>query len=227
MKLIYQGKTKDVYELEGNQILLKFKDDMTGTDGEFDPGANTVGLTVEGAGKSGLRLSEKLFKLLNSKGIKTHFIAADIDNTTMTVVKAQTFGKGLEVVCRFRAVGSFLRRYGAYCTEGQNLDAFVEITIKDDKREDPPISKDALAQLNILSADKHDEIVHLTKRIAKEIKAALSEKGLDLYDIKFEFGQNQKGEILLIDELSGGNMRVYQNGKYLPPFDLEKAFLEA
>ena len=58
MKLVYEGKTKDVYQLEDGNYLLKFKDDVTGQDGVFDPGANTVGLTIEGAGKAGLKLSK-------------------------------------------------------------------------------------------------------------------------------------------------------------------------
>lgn len=67
----------------------------------------------------------------------------------MTVKPATVFGKGLEVICRYRAVGSFLRRYGAYAQEGDKLDAFVEVTLKDDGREDPPITKDALAMLGL------------------------------------------------------------------------------
>ena len=61
MKLIYNGKTKDVYQKKDGNIVLKFKDDLTGEDGVFDPGANTVGLTVEGAGKSGLRTRIRIF----------------------------------------------------------------------------------------------------------------------------------------------------------------------
>lgn len=61
MTLKYQGKTKDVYSLPNNQVLLKFKDDVTGEDGVFDPGANTVGLTIDGAGKSGLKMTKHFF----------------------------------------------------------------------------------------------------------------------------------------------------------------------
>ena len=132
MMLKYTGKTKDVYELEDGNYLLKFKDDVTGVDGVFDPGANTVGLTMEGAGRAGLRLTKYFFEILNSKGIPTHYIDANIDEQTMTVKPAEVFGDGLEVICRYRAVGSFLRRYGLYAKEGQPLDAFVEVTIKDD-----------------------------------------------------------------------------------------------
>ena len=58
MKILYKGKTKDVYGLEDGNNLLKFKDNVTGENGVFDPGANTVGLSIEGIGKSGLKLTK-------------------------------------------------------------------------------------------------------------------------------------------------------------------------
>ncbi|WP_124640514.1 MULTISPECIES: phosphoribosylaminoimidazolesuccinocarboxamide synthase [Amniculibacterium] len=226
MNLKYEGKTKNVYSLENDLVLLKFKDDVTGENGVFDPGANTVGLTIDGAGKSGLKMTKHFFELLGSRNIDTHYVDADIDAVTMTVKEATTFGKGLEVICRYRAVGSFLKRYGAYVTEGQPLDSFVEVTIKDDERGDPTISDDALDALGILSKDEYKILKEKTKTICNIIKDDLSRKGLDLYDIKLEFGRCKKsGEIILIDEISGGNMRVYKNGSYMLPLDLEKDFL--
>jgi phosphoribosylaminoimidazole-succinocarboxamide synthase len=226
MTLIYKGKTKDVYSLENNQVLLKFKDDVTGTDGVFDPGANTVGLTIDGAGKSGLKMTKHFFELLQKNGVNTHYVSADIDDVSMVVKTADMFGKGLEVICRYKAVGSFLRRYGAYCEEGQELDSFVEVTIKDDERGDPTISEDALAMLGILSNEDYKEIKALTKSICGAIKTELATKNLELYDIKLEFGKDKTtGEIMLIDEVSGGNMRVYKDGKYIVPLELERFFL--
>lgn len=223
LKLTYQGKTKDVYTLENGDVLLKFKDDVTGENGVFDPGANTVGLTIEGAGKAGLRMTTYFFKQLRDKDIPTHFIESNIEESTMTVKEAKVFGKGLEVICRFKAVGSFLRRYGAYCEEGQPLDAFVEVTIKDDERQDPPISKQALSMLSILSEEEYDKLQALTKQISQLVKEDLAKKGLALYDIKLEFGRDAKtNEIMLIDEISGGNMRVYKEGSYIEPLALEK-----
>lgn len=223
MNLIYTGKTKDVYRLDDGNIKLKFKDDVTGEDGVFDPGANTVGLTVEGAGKSGLKMTKYFFEKLQSKNIPTHYIKADLDEVSMTVKDAEMFGNGVEVICRYRAVGSFYRRYGAYCKEGQPLDAFVEVTIKDDERGDPPISKDALEALNILKREEYDQLEKLTKEISAIIKNELEKKELFLYDIKLEFGRDKKTkEMMLIDEISGGNMRVYdQNGNYIEPLQLE------
>lgn len=226
MNLIYKGKTKDVYSLDENQVLLKFKDDVTGEDGIFDPGANTVGLTIDGAGKSGLKMTKFFFERLAEQGVSSHYISADIDDVSMIVKEAIPFGKGLEVICRYRAVGSFLRRYAAYCQEGDKLDSFVEVTIKDDERGDPTISDDALNQLGILTKDEYAQLKALTKNICGIIKDELAKKDLDLYDIKLEFGRDKAtGEIILIDEISGGNMRVYKNGKYIAPLDLEKDFL--
>ncbi len=226
MKLVYEGKTKTVFELEDGNYLLKFKDDVTGEDGVFDPGANTVGLTIEGAGKTGLRLTKYFFELLEQKGIPTHFVNASIEDTTMTVKPAQMFGNGLEVICRYRAVGSFLRRYGMYAEEGQELDGFVEVTLKDDARQDPPISEDALAMLGILSHDEYQRLKELTREIGSIIKADLEKKGIDLYDIKLEFGRaGDNKEITLIDEISGGNMRAYKNGDYIEPLKLGELIL--
>ena len=227
MELIYKGKTKDVYQLQDGMMLLKFKDDVTGTDGVFDPGANTVGLTIDGVGAAGLRMTSYYFKKLNEQDIPTHFIESDIENVWMKVKPAKIFGDGLEVICRYRAVGSFFRRYGAYCEEGQELNGFVEVTLKDDERGDPPISKQALMELGILSIREYDVLETLTRQVSEIIREDLETKGLDLYDIKLEFARNEiSNEIMLIDEISGGNMRVYdRDGNYIEPMELEKRVL--
>lgn len=222
MELTYSGKTKDVYRLEDGHVLLKFKDDVTGADGVFDPGANTVGLTVDGAGKSGLRMSQFFFEKLAALDIPTHYIDADLDAVTMTVKPATVFGQGLEVICRYRAVGSFLRRFGQYATEGQVLDAFMEVTLKDDERQDPPISEDALAQLHILTHEEYAMLKDLTKQISEVVRSEMAKKDLELYDIKLEFGRDPERNIMLIDEISGGNMRVYKGDTYIEPMELEK-----
>ncbi len=225
MKLIYKGKTKDVYALGDGNLLLKFKDDVTGTDGVFDPGANTVGLTMAGSGRAALRLTKYFFELLEEKGIPTHYVAADIPAGTMTVKAAKPFGQGLEVICRYRAVGSFLRRYGLYAKEGQPLDAFVEMTLKDDARQDPPISEDALLMLGILAPGEYQILKQLTQQIAEVVKMELANKGAELYDIKFEFGKLDDGQIVLIDEISGGNMRAYKDGRHIKPLELTELVL--
>ncbi len=228
MKKVYQGKTKDVFDLENGTYLLKFKDDVTGVDGVFDPGANTVGLTMEGAGEAGLKLTKFFFEKINAAGIATHYVDADIPNKTMTVLPASVFGEGLEVICRYKAVGSFMRRYGKYAKEAQDLAAYVEVTLKDDERNDPLITDEALDMLGILSKKEYEILVDMTRKISGIIKEELAKKGLDLYDIKLEFGRvGEDKHIALIDEISGGNMRAYKNGEYVEPLKLEKLMIEA
>ncbi|NLY20763.1 MAG: phosphoribosylaminoimidazolesuccinocarboxamide synthase [Tissierellia bacterium] len=222
MKLVYKGKTKDIYELKNGNYMMKFKDDMTGEDGVFDPGANTVGLTVEGVGREGIRVTKFFFDILRDRGIKTHYVDSNLEDATMEVYPATAFGKGIEVICRYKAVGSFMRRYGLYAVEGQDLDSYVEITLKDDDRNDPLITKDALRMLDITTDAEYDEIVGMTKEICGIIKEVLAENGLTLYDIKLEFGRLANGEVVLIDEISGGNMRVYKDDQYVDPFELSK-----
>lgn len=225
MQLIYSGKTKDVYKLDDGNYQLKFKDDATGENGVFDPGSNAIGLTIEGLGQSGLRMTEYFFGQIAAAGYPTHFVSADVANATMTVRPAEVFGKGLEVICRFRAVGSFIRRYGDYCEEGRTLPAFVEVTLKDDERGDPPITKDALDILGLLTAAEYEELKKLTQDISGLIKDRLADKGLELYDIKLEFGRVD-GRVALIDEVSGGNMRVYKDGQIVEPMELVRLILD-
>lgn len=219
MKEIYVGKTKNVYALDNGNYLLKFKDDVTGVDGVFDPGANTVGLSIEGVGKANLRMSVFFFERLRAAGIKTHFVSANLEEATMEVLPAKVFGNGLEVVCRHKAVGSFYRRYGEYIAEGADLPAYVETTFKNDAKDDPLVTKDGLIVLGVMTAEQYDAIKEMTQKIAAVVAEALAEKGLVLYDIKFEFGYNEN-EVILIDEIASGNMRVYKDGKYVEPMDL-------
>lgn len=224
MKLVYTGKTKNVYALENGNYLLKFKDDCTGKDGVFDPGENSVGLTIEGVGDVNLRMSVYFFEKINAAGIKTHFVSANLDDTTMEVKPAKVFGHGLEVICRHKAVGSFIRRYGEYIEEGSDLPAYVEMTFKNDEKGDPLVTKDGLAVLGVMTEAQYDEIKSMTQKITKIVADDLKEKGLVLYDIKFEFGYDDAGNVMLIDEIASGNMRVYKDGKYVDPMTLSELF---
>ena len=223
-KLIYTGKTKDVYSLENANCLLKFKDDCTGKDGVFDPGENSVGLTIDGVGDVNLRMSIYFFEKLNAAGITTHFVSANLEDTTMEVLPAKVFGKGLEVICRHKAVGSFIRRYGDYIENGADLPDYVEMTFKDDAKGDPLVTKDALVALNIMSDEQYEDIKAMTQKITRIVADDLKEKGLVLYDIKFEFGYDPAGKVMLIDEIASGNMRVYKDGEYIDPMTLSELF---
>ena len=225
MEKIYQGKTKDVYKLENGNVLLTFRDDCTGKDGVFDPGENTVGLTIEGIGRANLETSILFFEVLKEAGVKTHYVSADLNNATMEVLPATVFGHGLEVICRLKATGSFIRRYGEYIADGTVLEGgYVETTFKDDAKGDPLVTKDGLAALGVMSGEMYDSMKEQTLKITKIVADVLAKKGLDLYDIKFEFGYNNN-EVILIDEIASGNMRVYKDGAIVEPVELTKLIL--
>ena len=226
MQLVYSGKTKDVFALENGNYLLKFKDDVTGKDGVFDPGENSVGLTIEGVGDINLRMTDYFFQKINDAGIYTHFVKANFEDTTMEVKPAKVFGKGLEVICRLRAVGSFFRRYGDYIEEGAKLDSYVETTLKDDAKGDPLITKDGLIALNVMSDKQYEDIKAMTVKITDIVAKEMEARGMELYDIKFEYGFDDNGEVMLIDEIASGNMRVYKDGEYIQPMDLAEMFFK-
>ncbi len=223
-KLVYTGKTKDVYALENGNCLLKFKDDCTGKDGVFDPGENAVGLTIDGVGDVNLRMSIYFFEKINAAGIKTHYVSANLEDTTMEVLSAKVFGQGLEVICRHKAVGSFFRRYGQYIEEGADLPAYVETTFKNDALGDPLVTKDGLVALGVMTEEQYEDLKDMTQKITQIIADDLKEKGMVLYDIKFEFGYDADGKVMLIDEVASGNMRVYKDGKYIDPMTLSELF---
>ncbi|MBQ5978295.1 MAG: phosphoribosylaminoimidazolesuccinocarboxamide synthase [Oscillospiraceae bacterium] len=223
-KLVYTGKTKNVYALDNGNYLLKFKDDCTGKDGVFDPGENSVGLTIDGVGDVNLRMSIYFFEKVNAAGIRTHFVSADLKETTMEVLPAKVFGHGLEVICRHKAVGSFLRRYGEYVEEGADLPAYVEMTFKNDEKGDPLVTKDGLIVLGVMTGEQYDEIKDMTQKITQIVADEMKKRGMVLYDIKFEYGYDKDGKVMLIDEIASGNMRVYKDGKYIDPMTLSKLF---
>jgi len=126
--------------------------------------------------------------------------------------------------CRVKAWGSFVRRYGDYVREGDPLPSLVEFTLKDDERGDPLITEDALVALNIASRETVDYMKSTARRATSLIAGHLGERGLELIDIKYEFGEVD-GQTMIIDEVSGDSMRVAHRGQILLPTELEEAFL--
>ena len=143
----------------------------------------------------------------------------------MEVLPAKVFGKGLEVICRLIATGSFIRRYGDYIADGTPLTGgYVECTFKDDAKGDPLVTSEGLAALGIMDAQMFASLKEQTLRITHIIADDLKKMGLDLWDIKFEFGYHD-GQVILIDEIASGNMRVYRGGEIVDPVRLTNIIL--
>ena len=118
------------------------------------------------------------------------------------------------------------KRYGEYIKNGTPLEGgYVECTFKNDALGDPLVTKDALVALGVMTAEMYDSIKEQTLKITKIVADDLKTMGLDLWDIKFEFGYNNN-EVILIDEIASGNMRVYKGDKIMDPIELTKVILK-
>lgn len=222
MRRVYVGKTKDVFIMDDGNVLLRFKDAVTGTEGRIDSGANEVIGEVAGKGGSSFRLTLHFFEVLKEAGIPTHFVGLGPVENSIVVRSAHSYG--LEVICRERAWGSFVRRYAKYVTQGDPLPSLVEFTLKDDERADPLVTTDSLVALGIASRELVNHMENAAREITAVIKADLAAKGLELIDIKFEFGEVE-GKPMLIDEISGDSMRAVKDGRVLLQNELAQVVL--
>ncbi|MCL2848336.1 MAG: phosphoribosylaminoimidazolesuccinocarboxamide synthase [Firmicutes bacterium] len=226
MEFIKHGKTKDVYRLADENILLRFKDTVTGhaSTGESDPGGNEVVGTKEGVGVAALKMTTYYFQKLKEMELPTHWVSSNLAKSEMIVRSGTMFGNGLEFVVRYIASGSFIRRFGAFIKEGDNLgNGIYEITLKDDLRNDPPATVEIIEALGLMSKQQLKDAEILVKKVCDFVKDDLANKGLVLVDIKVEVGLVD-GKVVLVDEISGGNMRVTKNSQQLDYVTLSNYF---
>ncbi len=214
MKTLYSGKTKDVMlDEETNVVSLFFKDSMTGENGVFDPGSNTVGGSVEGKGKVGLTISKYFFELMEKNGIPTHYINADIEKGLMQV-RNLTVPK-LEFVVRYFTAGSMCRRFTL--EEGIPFNPpYAEVTLKDDIQGDPLISERICLMKGILKEGQYDEAQAIVLRVGEVLKKELAGLGLTLIDFKVEVGYDESGKIYIADEITPDIWRVWDENKNIP-----------
>lgn len=198
--LIYEGKGKRLYKTqEQGYIQAEFKDDLTAFN------AQKRG-EQKGKGELNCLISQALFELLESRGVATHYVRL-VENHIMLCKKIEMIP--LEVVVRNVSTGSLSKRLGI--EEGRSLPfALVEFYYKDDALGDPLLNDEHCL---ILGAVKNREILDELKTLGRKINEILSEffalRDLVLVDFKLEFGFSEDGELLLADELSPDNLRLW------------------
>ena len=225
MKTLYDGKTKTVLLDEATgAVNLLFKDTATGENGMFDPGYNTVGGSVEGKGKIGLRISQYFFEIMEKNGIPTHYLGADIDKGLMQVRKL-TVPK-LEFVLRYYTAGSMCRR--VTLPEGIPFDPpYKEVTLKDDEQGDPLISERLCLMKNMLRPGMFDEGLRLVEQVGEVLKRELAAMDLQLIDFKIEIGYDEAGNVYVVDEITPDIWRVKDKNGVIPnQIDCAKLILE-
>ena len=225
METLYIGKTKNVLVDEGTgAVCLLFKDDATGENGVFDPGADTVGGSVEGKGKTGLRVSQYFFELMERAGVPTHYLSADIDKGVMRVRKLTV--PALEFVLRYQTAGSMCRRFSL--DEGIPFDPpYPEVTLKDDKQGDPLISERLCIMKGLLAEGQYDEALGLLIKVGEILKKELEQMELTLIDFKIELGYDEAGKVYVVDEITPDIWRARdKNGQIPNQVDCAKLILE-
>lgn len=214
MKTLYSGKTKEVLLDEATGVVhLFFKDSATGENGVFDPGSNTVGGSVEGKGKIGLKISRYFFELMEKNGIPTHYLGAEVEKGLMTVRKL-TVPK-LEFVLRYFTAGSMCRRFTL--EEGLPFDPpYLEVTLKDDAQGDPLISERLCLMKGILREGQYGEALDILVKVGQVLRKELAGMGLTLIDFKIEVGYDEAGKMYVVDEITPDIWRVRDEKGNIP-----------
>ena len=218
MQVIYDGKTKRVFRA-GDRMVLQFKDTITGNAaGNINPGGDFVVGRLDGKGVASANVAAYFFNLIGGAGVATHFGGLRSNNEIEVTLTARI---PLEVIYRAKAGGSFLARYRGRVESMAPLD-LVEFNLKDDALRDPLITPHAIVKLGIASESELQQIETITRNIAALVANVLSERGLELVDLKLEFGRSN-GKIIMIDELSGDTMRIFDPVQQRPINQIELA----
>ena len=198
-ELIYEGKAKKVFTHDdANKVKIEFKDDATAFNALKKE-------KFKGKGKLNCLISAKIFEILIKKSIPTHFIELENENT-MIAKKIKVIP--LEIVLRNIAYGSLCKQTtikpGTFLSK-----PLIDIYLKNDELNDPLITKDRIELMNILSSHDLDMIINLTLKVYAILKSFFKNIQLQLVDFKLEFGYNLKNEIILCDEISPDNCRLW------------------
>jgi phosphoribosylaminoimidazole-succinocarboxamide synthase len=200
MEMLYEGKAKKVFTTDVEDVLIvDYKDDATAFNGEKKG-------TIVGKGVVNNRMTNHIFKMLEEKGIPTHFVEELSDRET-AVKKVEIVP--LEVIVRNVAAGSFSKKLGI--EEGFRLLApTLEFSYKNDELGDPMINDYYAIAIGAATREEIDRITELVFKINEILVAYFAEKKIDLIDFKVEFGR-YKGEIILADEISPDTCRFWDS----------------
>ena len=200
-KQIYEGKAKKLFETDDpGLVIVSYKDDATAFNGQKKG-------TIEAKGEINNRMSNLLMKMLEEKGIGTHFVSEL--NSRETLVKRVSIIP-LEVIVRNISAGSFSSRFGV--EEGIVFDSpTIEFSYKNDALGDPLINSYHVAALKLATAEEIAAVKNTAFRVNSEMKSFWEERGVTLVDFKLEFGRLADGTVVLADEISPDTCRLWDS----------------
>lgn len=193
------GKANDVYQTtDPNYLEIEHSDRVSAGNGEKKA-------IFAGKGKANNLISSAIFTKLEERGIPTHYVGPGSNDQSKIVKKATPIL--LEVIGRFKATGSFIKRYDV--PEMMEFDGvYIEYTYKSDNSGDPPISEDAIIAKGLLTKRELGYVEYLTEQVAFTLKDFFAECNGELIDFKIEFGRLPNGQIIIIDEISSDTCRI-------------------
>lgn len=196
---IYEGKAKKVFATDNPEYyIVEYKDDATAFNG-LKKG------TITGKGVINNKMSNIMFRLMEKKGIHTHFVEELSDRET--VVRAVKIVP-LEIIIRNVAAGSFSKRYGV--EEGRELlRPTLEFSLKDDALNDPLINDSHIIALGVATESELESIRNMAFKVNDVMKEFFAGIGIKLIDFKIEAGRLPNGEIVLADEISPDTCRFW------------------
>lgn len=199
-QLLYEGKAKKIWKTEDEDLLIsEFKDSLTAFNGEKKS-------SEEGKGALNNQISTELFRYLDKKGIPTHYVDT-LDDNNMLHKRADVIH--IEVIVRNIATGSLSRNLGI---EEKTVLPFtlVEFDYKNDALGDPKLNDQHCLILELVdSQDELDYIRYMARRINTLLSEFYADLDIKVVDFKIEFGRDKDGNIILIDELSPDNFRLW------------------
>lgn len=198
--VLYEGKAKRLSQTSDPQVLwVEFLDQATAFNGVKKD-------TIPGKGNLNAEISAKLFRYLDSRGIPSHYLSSPAAGEHL-VRKVEIIP--LEVVVRNIAAGSLCARLGV--EEGRILDEpIVEFFYKDDALGDPLLNNEHIRLLNLARDEELKQVRNQALAVNEALRELFAKVGVDLVDFKLEFGRTGDGEILLADEISPDNCRLWE-----------------
>jgi phosphoribosylaminoimidazole-succinocarboxamide synthase len=199
-ELLYEGKAKKLFTTDDPHLVIsEFKDDLTAFNGEMKS-------SEAGKGALNNKISTELFKLIESKGVPTHFVEK-LDDNHMLHKRVDVIL--IEVIVRNIATGSLSRNLGI--EDGKILPfTLVEFDYKNDELGDPKLNDQHALILGLVDfQDELDKLRRMARQVNDILKPYFAEKGLNLVDFKLEFGKDKEGNIILADEISPDNCRFW------------------
>ena len=199
LEMLYEGKAKQIFKGKNeNEVIVHYKDDATAFNGEKKSQINNKGILNNS-------ITSTIFQMLNESGIKTHFIKK-LNDRDQLCKKVSIIP--LEVIVRNVAAGSMAKRLGI--EEGFNLKTTVfELSYKDDSLGDPLINDYHAVAIGATTFEELNKIYDMTNKINDLLKEFFKKQNINLIDFKIEFGRDEKGEILLADEISPDTCRFW------------------